>query len=430
MQLLKKIGNICLIILTIASVLMSGVYLYYHYVEKKNHTTVGTVNIGSQTPVDLIEIADELSPEKRKELEDRVLFNLNWYSNDNKNGIEIQELRLDYFTDSSLTTNSIRSTGMQYLGDFSERDLSFNITSDKDEVNEYKSSSFTYYDTTDDISWSGGSVATQLNRNTALIVRVDNTPYLIQLDGSKVLHNIKVGNFLWADIKKDVTYLYTYVDLFHDICTAVKTNSKEYGEFYIQLDLSQYFTNVKAYNPDTKQFDKLPDVDIFKCYSYLKFNYYADGLVTADQSIFGQVNLNTKYGKQDISVEYTDGMMVYTLSEKNFNYRYSEIYDGYFVSLSIDNKAIFDELPTHKINVTINLDSSYLVEKGYKVIGIDYNGFENLIIDTLTIKGDGNFTILDNAMKNTELKKFKHSKNLFLNISDNAFSNQYLEVIL
>ncbi len=429
MKILKRIADICLIILVVLSLLMSGVYLYYHYAIKPNHTTVGNNYIGDQTPVDLVEVADKLSAEKRQELENRVLFNVNYYSNDKNNGIEVQELRLDYFTDYSLLTKSIRSTGMQYLGDRTEKEFSLQLVSREDGDN-YVSDSFYYYDTTDGISWSGGNVATQLNRNTSLIVKIDNKPFLIQMNGTKIIRDVAVSKFLWWDINKDVTYLYTYGDLFNDVFTAVKTNSNEYGEFYIQLNLSKYFTNVREYNYDTGKFDKTPDVDIFNCYSYLKFNYYADGLVSSEQSIFGSVALNTKYGKKDVSVEYTDGIMVYTLSEKMFNYRYSELFDGYFVSLNIDDKKLFDELPTNKINIEINPDSSWLLQKGYNIVGIDYNAFEDLPIDTLTINGSGWFYILDNAMTNTNLRVFRHSGKLFLSISDTAFNNKYAEVVL
>lgn len=429
MKILKRIANICLIVLVVLSLLMSGMYLYYHYAIKPNHTTVGTNYIGEQTPIDLVEVADKLSEEKRMELENRVLFNVNYYSNDKGNGLEVQELRLDYFTDLSLLTNSIRSTGMQYIGDITEKEFSIQLGT-KEEGDSYVSNSFYYYDTTDSVSWSGGNVATQLNRNTAMIVKIDNTPYLIQLDGTKVLHDMNVGKFLWIDIERDVTYLFTYSDLFKDVLTAVKTNSNGYGEFYIQLNLSKYFTNIREYNYDTKKFDKTPEVDIFNCYSYLKFNYYADGLVSSEQSMFGSVALNTMYGKNDISIEYTDGLMVYTLSEKMFNYRYSDLFDGYFISLDIDDISIFNDLPTHKINVHINIDSSWLLEKGYNVVGIDYNGFENLLVDTLTINGSGKFHILDNAMANTNLKTFEHSEKIFLTISDTAFNNEYVEVVL
>lgn len=141
MKVLKNIANICLIVLVVLSILMSGMYLYYHYAIKPNHTIVGTNYIGDQTPTDLVEVADKLSEEKRLELENRVLFNVNYYSNDKGNGLEIQELRLDYFTDSSLSTNSIRSTGMQYIGDITEKEFSISFGS-KEEGDSYVSNSF------------------------------------------------------------------------------------------------------------------------------------------------------------------------------------------------------------------------------------------------------------------------------------------------
>lgn len=437
MKITKYIVNICLIVLTLASLIMSGVYLYYHTTIRPTQTTIGTTYIGDQSPIDLIQHKDNLSEEQIAEYENRVLFESNYYSNDNDNGIVVQELMINYFTDNSLSITSCRGTGMQYLGDITTKEFSL-IRVTEDEANSLVNSGFYYYDKTDSITWNGGKMATQLNRNTPLIIKIDNSPYLIQLDGTGIIKDVQIGTMLgFIPLYGDATFYYTYINVFQDIMTAIKSNSMSYGDYYITLDLSEYFTNVKVYNEETGKFDKLPEVDITKNYSYLKFHYDANGLTKSLQSLFGSIALDTKYGTSDTSVEYWSERVTYNLNETTMinnqsviKYRYSEVYGGYFASLNLDIKNLFLEMPRTKVNITLDLNNSILLNSDINVIGIDYNGFEDFEIDTLTIKGSGNFYILDKAFNNSKIQTFKYSNQLFLDISDTAFNNEYVEVVL
>ena len=64
------------------------------------------------------------------------------------------------------------------------------------------------------------------------------------------------------------------------------------------------------------------------------------------------------------------------------------------------------------------------------MVGINYNGFENFEIDTLTINGDGTFYLLNKALYNTNIKTIKHSNDLVLDLATDATNNTYLEVAL
>jgi len=64
-------------------------------------------------------------------------------------------------------------------------------------------------------------------------------------------------------------------------------------------------------------------------------------------------------------------------------------------------------------------------------MGIDYNGFENVEIDTLTIKGQPQtFYFLDKSLHNSNLQKLEHSASVILDISQSAINNEYVEVEL
>jgi hypothetical protein len=97
----------------------------------------------------------------------------------------------------------------------------------------------------------------------------------------------------------------------------------------------------------------------------------------------------------------------------------------------MDTKKMFEEMPRAKVNVLIDLQSTYLQDKNINIVGIDYNGFENVEIDTLTIKGQSQiFYLLDNSLHNSNLQKLERSSGIDLDISGSAINNEYVEVEL
>ena len=130
--------------------------------------------------------------------------------------------------------------------------------------------------------------------------------------------------------------------------------------------------------------------------------------------------------------------MTYTLTDTSklngadlFVYRYSEIYDGYFVSLSMDGKKLFSEMPRAKVNITLDLQSDYLTANEITVVGLDYNAFDGLEIDTLTIKGaPQTLYMLEKSLNDTGLKTLKRSRGVILDGIQSAINNEYSEVVI
>lgn len=427
MKTLKVIGNCCLVFLAVIAVCVSIAFGYYHFFVKDKVT--GTNYISDQIPIDLVEKSDDLTTEQKSFYEDRVLFTVNYYSNSKKNGIELQEMRLDYFTDKSLETSTCRSTGMQYIGDF-QTYISEVWT--KDEADNAVVPDFYYYDTVDMISWNGGNMTTQLNRKQPLTIKIGNKPYLIQLTGQYKKWYYKSQTFIgsWLGLDRYSTIFYDYGDVFYDVIKTVKSNSKGYGDYYIVPDLSKYFT-VYEYQGDKAVEDTTSD--LVKNYAVLKFHYDENGAKNSTQSLFGSIQCNPNYGieKSDIDTTYWQERMVYNLTEKDFSYRYSDIYKGYFASLDMDTKKLFANMPRTKVYISLDLQSQYLQDKKINIVGIDYNGLEDFEIDTLTITGNNQtFYLLEKALYNTKLQTLKHSKGITFDYGTNATNNEYAEVVL
>ena len=430
MKALKIIGNCSLVFLAIIGVCVSLAYAYYHFFVKD--VTTGANYIDNQIAVDIIPLED-LTEEEKNEFEERYFMEANFFSNSKNNGIALQELKFNYFTDYSLSSTAYRSTGMQYLGDLKQSDLIITETTTQ-EAQRYESTAFSYYDTTNGISWEGNKLRTQLNRESAFIIKIDNRAFQIQLTGTYEWTTYKRSWWsLWLYNQPITNILYyNYVNVFTDCMEAIRTNDKGYGDYYITVDLSEYFT-IREYDISSGKFKEDNVTDIIKNYSVLKFHYDENGARNSTQSLFEIIDCNPSYDitEEEIDTTYWQERMVYTLNEDDFSYRYSEVYQGYFLSLDMDTKKMFDEMPRAKVNVNIDLKSQYLKDKNINIVGLDYNAFERFEIDTLTIKGDSQkLYLLEKSLYDTNLQTFIHSKVLEIDIAQNAINNEYQEVVV
>lgn len=420
---LKVLGNCCLVFIAVISVGISLVYGYYHCFI--HDVTLGVNYIDNQIGLD-IKNAKDLTENEKNELEERYFLEANYYSNAKHNGEPLQELKLNYFTDYNLMSTGYRASGMQYLGDLKQEDLKLTPTTEE-QANRDEPKGFCYYDTTNGISWDGGKLRTQLNRESTFIISIDNKPYQIQLDKtyqwttySRQWYTLWIWNKPTTHI-----WLYNFLDVFADCMQAIRTNSAGYGDYYITVDLSEYFT-IRAFDPETGKFKADDVTDIIKTYSVLKFHYDENGARNSTQSMFGCIDCNPSYDitEEQIDTTYWQERFVYTLTNKDLELRYSDVYDGYFVALSIDTKTLFANMPRSKVNVIIDMNE----EK--QIVGINYNGFENFEIDTLTIHGEGTFYLLNKALFNTNIQTIQHSNNLILDFATDATNNTFSEVAI
>jgi hypothetical protein len=424
MKVLKIIGNCSFVFLAIIGLLVSIAFGYYHFFV--HDVTVGTNYIDNQIALDIVN-SDDLTDEQKNEYEDRYFLEANFYSNSKNNGIALQELRLNYFTDYSLLSTAYRSTGMQYLGDLKQEDLTL-VETTEEEANQNEPKGFSYYDTTNGISWDGNKLRTQMNRESCFTIKIDNRPFQIQLN--KTFEWTTYQRQWWTlwIWNKPTTHviMYNYLNVFADCMQAIRTNSAGYGDYYITVDLSEYFT-IRELDESGKY--KQDDVtDIIKNYSVLKFHYDENGARNSTQSMFKCIDCNPSYDVEDKNIDttYWQERMVYNLTDKDFVYRYSKVYDGYFISLSVDTKTLFANMPRAKVNVNI---ATTFEDK--KIVGIDYNGFENFEIDTLTITGENQtFYILDKGLYNTKIQTLKRSKEISIDFAQNSINSEYTEVIL
>lgn len=464
---LKVVGNCCLVFLAILGAVVSLALGYYHFFVKE--ITIGVNYIDNQVGLDIVDIinSEDLTEEEKDEMQDRYFLEVNYYSNDNNNGIMLQELKINYFTDFNLLSSGYRLSGMQYLGNYQglpldtwdgNSEISFMKIGNNDRyygtsdecvqiANNYVDKSFNYYDFTNGINWNGitnnnGSIATELKRTTEFIIKIDDRAFSIKLDKyfDKDVGDVRnIFGIGWKVGEKYNRYYYTFGSLFQSCMQAVRTNSAGYGDYYITVDLSSLFS-IKEYDLENKKFKEDNVTDIIKSYAVLKFHYDENGARNSSQSMFGIIDNNSKYDIEEETVDttYWQERMTYNLDEKAkyngkdiFVYRYSEVYGGYFVSLNMDVKQIFQEMPRAKVNIIFDLNSDYLKEKNINIVGLDYNAFADFEIDTINFKGESQtIYLLDSALYNSNLKTLKYSAGISFVMADNSINSEYEEVQL
>lgn len=447
MKTITAIGKVALVFLCIASIVVDAVFIYLIFICPD--ITLGVTYINDQLGLDVV-YAEELSKEEKDKYEERWFLEANYYSNDSNNGSILEELKFNFFSDWTLTSDKYLSAGMQLLDSPLEKfyeasidtrhydDTVYNhVVANYEDYKDLYNSTFStnfgkayFYTTVDDISFDGSTnISTRLLPGEKLIVKIDGKPYLIGLEKTyKYTYRDKNWHGL-SEYTKEIEGNFTYFNIFADIMQAVKTNSKGYGDYYIVVNLSKYFT---LYEFDGKSFSSEPteNVDILKTYSVVKFHYDKDGVKSANQSLFDSINLNSDWGETSEDIEYWQEKAIYTLNEEDFEYRYSEVYNGSLISFSNDLKKLFNEMPYTDVMIKINLDSAYLEKNNITVVGIDYNGFENLKINTLEIVGFGDFYLLDYSLNKTNLKTLKTSEDINLLWGDNVINTEFTEVIL
>ncbi len=423
-------GKICLIILCVVALILDILYVYFRYIDPSKTITIN--NIGNQVAIDTITDAEGLTDEEKRALENRTLFTVNMYDNTNKNGIFLGEMQMNYFMSYNLSTTDYRSSGVQWAINIElfekEVDL-FKVGYNSNYDNMY---SIMEYETTDGVSWNGKieemSIATALERDKEYIIKIDNQPYSIILNGTYTKSEPLWG-FLW---NVENTYNYNFQDLFLLLLQATQTNSKGVGTRYLQIDLSEFFT-VKKFNSETGVFEPQQS-DIVKNYCVVKINYSKNGAVSSNQSLFNIIANNPSFDvdNNEISTEYWNATITYDLSDSDLSYRYSELYQGYFVSASQDLIVKFANMPSSKIDVVINLDSDFIKNHNYNIIGLDYNAFQNLKLNSLTIKSEelATLTLLDYCLADTNIKTLNYTNTITLIKSNTAINNDCVEVVL
>ena len=337
---------------------------------------------------------------------DKATFmEINYLSNENNNGLEMLEVKLNGFTDE--TQNNFTSVGLQFVADTQEDAISF-----KDNLKQYNliktekygflngsvrnyynifhvksigdNSSYFEYQSSNDYDYSIGNSINPLNINSAFKVTVtaeDGTTDMFRLtfrgaepdeDFFLYQYNTEAGYFAAYE---EYQYHYDYVDynlLASKIYEAVK-NSTYASSTYELLQFSNFF-NYEKYNGDTYSSIEESETEMVKqeiINNYVvKVSVSKDGAKMATDSMFNQVQGNASFKiSEDLEdVDFVYGKSIIELTEKDFEL--VQVIDNYYaLKLRTEFVEVFKSYKD-TILLDIEIDLDYLNGKGIELYGI------------------------------------------------------------
>lgn len=388
--------------------------------------TVGTTFVGSLA---------EYEPEDTG-LEDADLFlNMRMMKNKNENGEKLFEIAFSRYIGDGTATKFTK--GVQFFGDMqfgleancsSTNSKALFIETSRNVFYNYTFSNAFYYDVT-----YREKEATSIASPTRLS---ELSAFCVTLGKGENLQKAQLK------FRNDVTTSLNYIDKYFGVDPSPSSNvltmlhnyklvgdgylynalynsvnSLDEGTYYITLDLSEFF-EVWLWNESAQQYNKLTANEEFT-YVTCKIEVENDGIATQNQSMFGMVAENdgsvqfeydgagNKYWKIENNVE---------LTISDFVKRNSEMNNGTLIYL---NPSVVTNLSKFKnLRITINLD----LTQNDGIIGFDTFGLYGLKIREIQIRSDSQreFYFLSDSLRETEIKKIKHTDNVNLNFIDDV----------
>ena len=296
---------------------------------------------------------------------------INVYTNERKNGVPCYEVRLNYYTDTTIPefdeeTGKPENTKFVYGVGYQVTDK---ISYEQEETWQIFEWSFHYKD----VITNGCYYNTSDGQSYSPINKLDsNDKWIFDYGyGEGLLRVSEKG-----DVQGDDMYLWKHRFYWYGINNFLitvleSTSTLEDGEHYLNLDVSDYF-NFQVYDTESKQF-KSPGAlktDVQNLFLFAKVTKSSNGLTEAKQSLFGAVNYKTDYRYDNVNLndEYYRSLTLYTLEEDDFDF-----VDG----KAILKQACYDYLRNFSkmyLKVIFNLDEtdcSGFIENAFYGLDID-----------------------------------------------------------
>lgn len=379
---MKKVLNIILIFLTIISLSVSIVFVYYK--------TLGKDKIPSGiTSTYATTITDPHTGEELSAIE------ANYYANKNGKGYEVVEILFNAY--SGISQSAIYSRGFQLV----------NFNNGVDEPKLY------YYDRYDGVSFETGHEYTWGDK---MLISIDGEPYAVALDGKYTIIVPKINKWgivgaiaslgISAMINptsvvspevKEVQY--TFEDLLVKIKSIIKSSSNGTGDSVIPLiDLGDFLHIYDVDDNGQISAEPIGVNTLTNSYFTMDTHYDNRGMVMAKQSMFGSVAYDSQFNISGLleNVEYWKSKSIVTINESDFVSR--DTVDGSYYSLSLDKYNELKCFDNVDIDVIFNVSSLDSV-----VLGFDSQAFMGLKINSIKVYSDveQDFVLLIDALKDT-----------------------------
>ncbi len=377
---IKTVCNVILGIMLVLSIIAIALFAYYF---KNPPNTQKTLYANALT-----------FAEENAQGEKPYPIEINFFSNEKKNGIHCTELKFNYYTDTTIPTSDdeykfVYSSGVQLFDDFralkrnDNRVFAWSIDEYIDFVNAR------YYNSVYGQSYSAISKLSPSD-NWIMDYSMKTTDEQGQ---EKISHNLaKIFQRGATFHDRGVFgiknyYVYDVNRLIVDLLTIV--SRLDSGVYITPFDMSNYF-DYKIYNQETKQFESITSDDQ-DCFVSIKITKTDNGLVRANQSLYNQIDYNADYAYDGVvAKDYAEARAGYILTESDFVVLDNELYlkeraRKYLVNfpkmylqvvLDLDNlescsgfsKDIFSSLDVLNISLTATRSQKFYVYEDYTIL--------------------------------------------------------------
>ena len=375
-----NVESVILLVIFIVSCLVCGYWLFWK-LTYKDHTHDTT----------------KLSPLAYAE-EKTYPIEINIFTNKNKNGKGVFELKFNYYMDTETPIyneetgkyefKDLYSTGVQFEIDYekAKKTTSNYMTNDffiaeqtggflgfSDVKRWYKFGDAPYYyDCSNGDSFGAVSNLTSLSN---FIIDVDGTICKLMQNGFvNTKESYGFGHYVYRK--------YDFVDFIRHMVSKVALSFENGTNSYF-LDLSTWF-NVDIMD-ENGVFDGKKGATEEDTYIACKVTKSENGFISSKQSLFGIFKNNKNYGNQ--TIDYWKSFANYTLTERDFAFTY--VGDGKYTAELSDACVEYLKVFTNtKYHLEIDLDSNFLKNRDIDLIGLNKGFAKSLKISSLTITSD------------------------------------------
>lgn len=319
---------------------------------------------------------------------------INYFSNKNGNGIELFEIKFNYYTDTCLVFNEktqtyeykdIYSTGVQL---YEKNGFSCYDKRPKPFCWRRYSLSFgnvTYYNSFEEKTF----IATkELNYDDSFILDLDGKFAKLTQRGYdknrrmpyKIENCPGCGKTHIDNLKYNIDY---NIPLFTKHLMEKTMQGCENGINSLVMDLSDFFS-IEMFDKQSGQFYKATNSTTEKVYITCKVSKSDDGFVSSKQSLFGFYKNDSDYGSN--TSDYWKSLTDYTITERDLIYtKISENDNTYTAKLSDECINYLSKFNDMNIDLKIDLDSYYLSNRNIEIYALEKDFLQGLKVSNVSI---------------------------------------------
>lgn len=337
-------------------------------------------------------------------VEDKVYpIEINVFTNLNKNGKRVVEFKFNSYMDTEIPTLN-EETGKYGLKDLYSIGVQFEYNPKKLLTSDEDAKGYTFYQNTykQGFLWLGDRT-TNIELNKAFYYNASfgesfgatkeitrKTNFIFDIDGklaklTQFDKRVKVGG---SSSARTLYHYFDIFDFFYHLTDNVVDTFENGINSYV-FDLSTWF-KFELFNEETGKFEKTGDATQINTYVACKVTKTDDGLISADQSLFGIFKNDAEYGTS--RVDYWQSFTEYTITEEDLVYTKISAND---YRASIDKACIeyLNSFENMKVHLVLDLDSNYLANRNINVVEFSKGFASKLKLSSVTILSDIERTI-------------------------------------